>query len=263
MSTLRHNLAFLMSKYQLTANTLAKETGVPQPTISRILSGESSDPRTQTIQPLAERFGLEAEDLRSSIVAGAEAFSYEEQPDPASRRKGLRDILDQKKHSAKTEVIAGPRLLRNNDAARFNELRRRAQEEIAEQITSQLRGQATRNFMRGPFVYLSDRLVLEIRIYPAGPNVTFDSPSWVQRLWELSCYRLQCLDNFPDRDYVLAAIFVDFDLQADTYTVARDWLTPHGYQHLAAQAELHSIYMLATTPEALVDIVQRIEKTDL
>lgn len=43
---------------------LASATGVPQPTIFRILTGESDDPRTKTLQPLAAHFGLTVSDLR-------------------------------------------------------------------------------------------------------------------------------------------------------------------------------------------------------
>lgn len=63
-SRLIRNLEFLIAKARTSPYTLEKETGVPQPTIHRILTGESSDPRTKTLQPLAERFGVSVSDLR-------------------------------------------------------------------------------------------------------------------------------------------------------------------------------------------------------
>lgn len=58
------NLAWLISKTKTNPNALAEKTGVPQPTIHRILSGESSDPRTGSLQPLADFFGVSVSDLR-------------------------------------------------------------------------------------------------------------------------------------------------------------------------------------------------------
>ena len=48
------------------AYDLAKKSGVPQPTIHRIISGESADPRTSTIRKLAKGLGLAESALRES-----------------------------------------------------------------------------------------------------------------------------------------------------------------------------------------------------
>lgn len=60
----KNNLALLIARADTNPNALELATGVPQPTIHRILSGESKDPRTSTIQPLADYFGVDASDLR-------------------------------------------------------------------------------------------------------------------------------------------------------------------------------------------------------
>lgn len=46
---------------------LSRETGVPQPTIFRILRGQSLDPDTATLRPLAERFGKTVAQLRGEL----------------------------------------------------------------------------------------------------------------------------------------------------------------------------------------------------
>lgn len=58
---------------KITPYALASETGVPQPTIFRILTGESNDPRTKTLQPLAMHFGITVADLRDRDLSSPQA----------------------------------------------------------------------------------------------------------------------------------------------------------------------------------------------
>ena len=51
MSQLRRNLAYLIAKRGINPTALAKATGVQQPTIHRILKGESDDPRGAFYKP--------------------------------------------------------------------------------------------------------------------------------------------------------------------------------------------------------------------
>lgn len=57
-------LTELMARERLSDNDLAARTGVPQPTISRIKSGESRDPRDSTLRPLADYFRVSLSQLR-------------------------------------------------------------------------------------------------------------------------------------------------------------------------------------------------------
>jgi len=79
MSQLRRNIAYLIAKQGINPTALAKATGVQQPTIHRILKGESDDPRTATVQPLADYFGVSVEFMRT---ADAEAFDHGKLPEP-------------------------------------------------------------------------------------------------------------------------------------------------------------------------------------
>lgn len=79
MSQLRRNLAYLIAKHGINPTALAKATGVQQPTIHRILKGESDDPRTATVQPLADYFGVSVEFMRT---ADAQAFDHGKPPEP-------------------------------------------------------------------------------------------------------------------------------------------------------------------------------------
>lgn len=72
MRQVRKNLAYLIEKRETNPTQLAKATGVPQPTILRILTGESEDPRTNTLQPLADYFGCTVEFLRTADAEGAD-----------------------------------------------------------------------------------------------------------------------------------------------------------------------------------------------
>ncbi|WP_282270034.1 XRE family transcriptional regulator [Stenotrophomonas sp. PS02298] len=68
MNKLALNLRELMRhEGGLSENQLSRNTGVPQPTIHRILSGRVEDPRDSTLRPLAEYFGTTVESLRTDI----------------------------------------------------------------------------------------------------------------------------------------------------------------------------------------------------
>lgn len=68
MNQLAKNIRDLMARENgLSENQLARNTGVPQPTIHRILSSSVRDPRDSTLRPLAEYFGVTVEQLRTSL----------------------------------------------------------------------------------------------------------------------------------------------------------------------------------------------------
>ncbi|MDG4550759.1 MAG: helix-turn-helix transcriptional regulator [Candidatus Contendobacter sp.] len=67
MPTVSEILNSLMVRERLTDNELAARTGVPQPTISRIRSGESRDPRDSTLRQLADYFRLTVSQLRGDV----------------------------------------------------------------------------------------------------------------------------------------------------------------------------------------------------
>ena len=69
------NLEWLITQKKTTPYELQRATGVPQPTIHRILTGESSDPRTKTLQPLADYFGVSVAELRDRDLATPEGTS--------------------------------------------------------------------------------------------------------------------------------------------------------------------------------------------
>lgn len=82
MSQLRRNLAYLIDKHGTNPTALARAIGDQkkhQPTIHRILKGESKDPRTETVERLADYFGVTVEFLRT---ADAEAFDHGKPPEP-------------------------------------------------------------------------------------------------------------------------------------------------------------------------------------
>lgn len=61
--SLTRNLQTLMDSKGENANSLAAKSGVPQPTIFRILKGESKDPRRGNVLRLAKALGVSADDL--------------------------------------------------------------------------------------------------------------------------------------------------------------------------------------------------------
>lgn len=67
MNDIASNLRTLMAAEDLSENRLSTLTGVPQPTIHRILNGVTADPRDSTVRPLAEYFGVSVEQLRTLL----------------------------------------------------------------------------------------------------------------------------------------------------------------------------------------------------
>lgn len=72
MSQLQLNLAYLIAKHDTNPTQLAKATGVPQPTIKRILDGTSQKPHDVTLAPLAQHFGLTAYVVRYARLEEAD-----------------------------------------------------------------------------------------------------------------------------------------------------------------------------------------------
>ena len=52
------NLNHFAEKYSIHEAELARQTGIPQPTLHKIMTGKTTDPRISTIQTLADYFGV-------------------------------------------------------------------------------------------------------------------------------------------------------------------------------------------------------------
>lgn len=74
ISLVGRNLEWLITKAKTNPNALQEATKVPQPTIHRILTGESRDPKTKTLQPLADYFGVTVADLRDRDFANEQSL---------------------------------------------------------------------------------------------------------------------------------------------------------------------------------------------
>ena len=66
MENLSAVLTHLMSKNGLTSSELARKTGVAQPVIYRLMSGETENPQILTLKPIADYFKLSIEQLLGS-----------------------------------------------------------------------------------------------------------------------------------------------------------------------------------------------------
>ncbi|TAA42499.1 helix-turn-helix domain-containing protein [Pseudoxanthomonas winnipegensis] len=83
MNSVAENLRELMRLRGISENELSRQTGVPQPTIHRVLAGSSADPRDGTLRPLAFFFKVSVEALRtwpaeqfSKVLSHAEAGDH-------------------------------------------------------------------------------------------------------------------------------------------------------------------------------------------
>lgn len=66
------NLKYLMRTKNLTEAGLSRNTGVAQPTLHKILSGRTNDPRVSTVKILANYFGITMDDLCTSMCVASE-----------------------------------------------------------------------------------------------------------------------------------------------------------------------------------------------
>lgn len=66
MELLQRNLRWLMDRNGTNATQVAQQTGIPQPTIYRILTGETGNPRVATLTSLAKHFRVSLEALQST-----------------------------------------------------------------------------------------------------------------------------------------------------------------------------------------------------
>lgn len=78
----------LLARHQISAMALHRSTGVPQSTLSRILSGKIVDPSDRHISKIAEYFHISTDRLRGRDDRAGSGFS-----DSPPRHAELRDIL--------------------------------------------------------------------------------------------------------------------------------------------------------------------------
>ena len=81
-------LKALLARHQISAMALHRSTGVPQPTLSRILSGKIVDPSDRHISRIAEYFNISTDRLRGRDDVRAPAA-----PETEHRHPELRDIF--------------------------------------------------------------------------------------------------------------------------------------------------------------------------
>ncbi|WP_081545590.1 helix-turn-helix domain-containing protein [Chromobacterium haemolyticum] len=83
---LKDRLQRLLDESGTNATKLAEATKLNQPTIHRILTGESKDPRHSTLEPIAKFFGISVAELRGDTPTGY----YESQPITRGDRGDIR-----------------------------------------------------------------------------------------------------------------------------------------------------------------------------
>lgn len=91
MSNLKANLIYLMERAGLNPTSLSRATGVPQPSIHRVVSGDSLEPKRATLEPLAAYFGVSVDWLIEGDSAAwdrlSDAVTAAAGPTPTTRFK--------------------------------------------------------------------------------------------------------------------------------------------------------------------------------
>ena len=86
-SLIAKNLDYLMAKHHQNPTSLAAATKQNQPTLHRIMTGESKDPRRTTLQPFADFFGVNVDDLRTKDLSTG--LDSNVSPAPKMKGKGI------------------------------------------------------------------------------------------------------------------------------------------------------------------------------
>lgn len=113
----KENLRYLMRQAGLNPHSLAKETGVKQPTIFRILEGESETPRDSTLRPIADFFGLRVEVLRYGDLEQDRPVEGQGKPTPidSSEPKSVSVVM-----ASRLEPLEGMQVIREEDLSHYN-----------------------------------------------------------------------------------------------------------------------------------------------
>lgn len=113
----KENLSYLMRRAGMNPHRLAKETGVKQPTIFRILEGESTTPRDSTLRPIADFFGVRVEVLRYGDLEQNGPSEGEKKPpqSASSDQKAVRVYM-----ASSLKPPEGMTVIREEDASHYN-----------------------------------------------------------------------------------------------------------------------------------------------
>jgi SOS-response transcriptional repressor LexA len=76
MTNLKYILKNLIDEYSITANELARNTGVPQPVIHKIIKGKTENPNLSTLRAIAKFFSVSVSELigETPILNGKNNF---------------------------------------------------------------------------------------------------------------------------------------------------------------------------------------------
>jgi len=200
VTKLRHVLQHLIEERDTNPTALAAATGVPQPTIHRILSGESKDPRTATLQPLADFFDVSVEFLRTGGTLA-------EKRGPIGVTGVVSSRLDQVAEAPAPYEIRPLRAAPSRTMV-LQEFRDHLSPELHENIENRVNLQDHRYMLD----YGSDKVAAELKhlVVDHLPNGRLVVRWQTARpaLWRLSSVRLLTKDTLPNRQYILFLIMV-------------------------------------------------------
>lgn len=242
MDYLRSNLKALIEKANTNPTQLSRATGVPQPTIKRILDGTSAEARSRTIAPIAAHFNISVEDLKNVDLAaeasGSEPFVVREliEPEATARARRITERFDAIRYIKQAEHL-------------FTR-------SIDKEFTKNLNSIFSVNGLHFDFTYCSDKIAAEFRVHQSrfsrlSQHSTQNPSTAYLSLWRLSTLRLSTLDSHPDRKYFL---FINI-FNPDGVAV------PMGnISRMIAEAGLHKINVVLSGPEEAAMFVNSFEK---
>jgi DNA-binding Xre family transcriptional regulator len=243
MDYLRSNLKALIEKANTNPTQLSRATGVPQPTIKRILDGTSAEARSRTIAPIAAHFNISVEDLKNLDLAKDDP----NRPDTASLRKNIygEPIPGDEVFDTKLDAISFTKQVNNS-------FRETIDKNFAHNIDSTFEI----NGLRFSMDYCSDNIAAEFKAYLPGlsrPSIrSSTSPSIAYySLWRLSTLRLSTLDSHPHRKYFMFISVINPDGVA----------APMGMiSRMIAEAGLHKITLVLSSSQGAANFINSYEK---
>ncbi|AQW29109.1 helix-turn-helix transcriptional regulator [Ralstonia syzygii subsp. celebesensis] len=258
MNQLSRNLTHLMNARGTNPTAVSKDTGVPQPTIHRILRGTSEDPRTSTLEPLADYFNVTVEELRSADLTQGQALATGSTP---LLLKEHREIMGSVAIPGALNEIRGAVSLKGGASAPVSlshraQMQRRLLEMLPEELKKYVRATTTIQGFRYGFDYCSDKVAADIGIFNVrkglidGRPIGISSFGVVQSLWRLSTLRLLTLETHPERGYYLFLSVLN----------ETDEPTPMGpVTRTMGEGALHHIHVVWSNVESAAHFIEGIE----
>ncbi|MDN7881413.1 helix-turn-helix domain-containing protein [Burkholderia aenigmatica] len=246
MSLLTQNLEFLLRTHEIKPAALAAAVGLQQPTLHRILSGNSADPRSASLQPIADYFKVTVEQLRNLDL---EKWGIPEGKTPSTTDENqVDDLLKVQLVRPRAPLVAPFRM----------ELLAQLAEHLGVPFDANINRRLEILGTQYRFDYCSDRVAgdfgkIVVRQPVRGTPAPYQLFGITASLWKLSVLRQSSKGEAPNRHYCLFL----------SLTPHPEAPTPHRLiARITSEAALHGIHVIVGDAPEAAEAIKQMERND-